>query len=205
MPFLPTRSGLGTDILARWGFDHELRQADDKLPNAKLLTIDNPFGDWADSPKLVLVPAINPEVTIIHTQLADRRGNVRIQGLTFADIEQAKAAHRVLVTCEELVEEDFLRREPEANQLPFLHVDAVVPIRLGAYPTACYGRYDYDPEYLHAYRHAAASDPDYAEYLATTIRGTVNHDELLARSGRRRLEAIKADPRTGYAGNLQRG
>lgn len=205
LPFLPTRSGLGTDILERWGFDRDLRLADEKLPNDKLITIDNPFGNWTETPKLVLVPAINPDVTIIHAQFADCRGNVRIQGLSFADIEQAKAAKKVLVTCEELVEEDFLKRRPEANQLPFIHVDAVVPLAWGAYPTACYGRYDYDPEYLHAYRRAAGNEHDYAEYLREKIIETENHGELLAMAGKNRRQKLTADLETGYARDLARG
>ena len=175
VPFLPTRSGLGTDIIKHWGFSKELRDSDESLPKKKLVTIDNPFGDWCDSPKLVLVPAINPEVTIIHVQQADRRGNARIQGLTFADVEQAKAARHLIITCEELVEEDFLKQEPDHNQIPFIQVDAVVPVTWGAYPTACYRHYDYDPRYLNNYRLAAENEERYQAYLSEKIMETADH------------------------------
>ncbi len=204
LPFLPTRSGLGTDIIRHWGFAKSLRKNDNGLPDQKLITIDNPFGDWCDSPKLVLVPAINPEVTIIHVQQADRRGNARIQGLTFADIEQAKAARHLIITCEELVEEEFLKREPDRNQIPFIHVDAVIPITWGAYPTACYRHYDYDPRYLNNYRQTAEDEESYQTYLVEKIMGCANHQEFIALNDDEHLKNLIADPETGYATGLKR-
>jgi glutaconate CoA-transferase subunit A len=204
VPFLPVRSGLGTDLVAKWGFGSEMRRADPRLPDHKLCVIDNPFGEWAQASKLVLVPAINPDVTIIHAQCADRSGTVRIHGLTFADVEQAKAARRVIVTCEELVDGDFLRDNPGANQLPFFCVDAVVHLPMGAYPTACYGYYDYDPHYLNAYRDIARDEAAYRRYLERTIFGTAGHQALLDLQDTEQLKRIKADPRTGYAVGLDR-
>jgi len=204
VPFLPVRSGLGTDIVAKWGFGSEMRRADPRLPDHKLCVIDNPFGDWSQASKLVLVPAINPDVTIIHVQCADRFGTVRIHGLTFADVEQAKAARRVIVTCEELVDGDRLRDNPGANQLPFFCVDAVVHLPMGAYPTACYGYYDYDPDYLYAYRDMARDEAAYRKYLDRCIYGVADHRALLDLQDAAQLKRIKADPRKGYAVGLAR-
>ncbi|MFH1981928.1 MAG: CoA-transferase [Pseudomonadota bacterium] len=204
VPFLPTRSGLGTDIVALWGFPPETRQEDARLPDLKLTVMDNPFGTWMDTEKVVLVPAITPDVTIIHAQAADAAGTVRIGGLPFADVEQAKAARHVIVTCERVVDAAALRHQPEANQIPFFCVDAVVQIPFGAYPTACYHHYDYDPVYLNDYRRCAADEDDYQAYLETCIRGTKSHQDLLDRVGSARLEAIRADERTGYAVGLDR-
>ncbi|MBW2613203.1 MAG: CoA transferase subunit A, partial [Deltaproteobacteria bacterium] len=125
VPFLPTRSGMGSDILAKWGFSEETRSADPKLPDQKACVMDNPFGNWADTGKVVLVPAILPDVTIIHAQKASTDGTVRISGLAFADVEQAKAAEHVIVTCEELVEPDDLRDNSDLNKIPPFCVDAV--------------------------------------------------------------------------------
>jgi len=142
VPFLPTRSSLGTSIIDTWGFSQSQRKQDRTLPDSKLVTMDNPFGTWGDAPKVVLVPAVNPDVTIIHAQKADREGTARIEGLTFADVEQAKAARCLIVTCEELVEKQELRQDSDRNQIPFFHVDAVVHVPYGAYPTACWNCYD---------------------------------------------------------------
>lgn len=204
VPFLPTRSSLGTDIINKWGFPKEFRQGDDKIPNEKMVVMDNPFEGWADTPKVVLVPAINPEVTIIHVQKADFRGNCRIDGLTFADVEQAKASETLIITCEELLDDDYLKNVPDRNQIPFIHADAVVHIPYGAYPTACYKYYDYDPVYLNAYTGYAKDDAKYQAYLDDMVYGKETHRQLLDYVGRERLEKIRADKNRGYAKNLDR-
>ena len=204
VPFLPTRSGLGTSIIDKWGFSAELRKTDPKIPNQKLVVMENPLDGWGDAARVVLVPAINPDVTILHVQKADAQGTVRIEGLTFADVEQAKAARRLIVTCEELVDVDVLRAAPDQNQIPFFCVDAVVPVPWGAFPTACYRYYDYDPVYLNQYRQAAMDDERYRTYLEMFVYGVPDHQTLIEKVGPRRLDAIKADPRTGYAVNLDR-
>ncbi len=204
VPFLPTCSALASDIAERWGFSEAARRKDPRMPNRKLVVMENPFDGWGDTQRVVLVPAINPDVTIIHVQAADLQGTVRIEGLPFADVEQAKAARHLIVTCETLVEDDRLRRNPDRNQIPFFCVDAVVHAPMGAYPTACYRHYDYDPARLHRYRQAALDDDRYQAYLDTEIRATADHAEMMARVDAGQLVKITADPRTGYAVGLDR-
>jgi glutaconate CoA-transferase subunit A len=204
VPFLPTRSSLGTDIIDKWGFSSELRATESRLPNEKLIVMDNPFGDWGTAPKLVLVPAITTDVTIIHTQKADIHGTARMEGLTFSDVEQAKSARHVIVTCEELIQDESLRANPDSNQIPHFCVSAVVHSPWGAYPTACYHHYDYDPSYLNEYRKSAEDDSLHAVYLDRFVYGVNNHQALLDLRGQSALDAIKADPRTGYAVGLDR-
>ena len=204
VPFLPTRSSLGSDLINRWGFSETARQADARVPDRKLVVMDNPFDGWCDTERVVLVPAINPDVTIIHVQAADRQGTARINGLPFADVEQAKAARHLIVTCETLVDDDLLRGTPERNQIPFFCVDAVVHVPMGAWPTACYRHYDYDPTRLYQYRDAALDDDRYQAYLEREIFSSKSHEEMLARIDDGQLEKIKADPRTGYAVGLDR-
>lgn len=204
IPFLPTRSSFGTDIINKWGFSREMRRDSSKLPDEKLTTIDNPFSGWLDTEKVVLVPAIQTDVTIIHVQKADRRGNCRIQGLSFADVEQAKSARHLIVTCEVLCDNDELKTDSDQNQIPFIHVDAVVHVPNGAYPTSCYHYYDYDPQYLKSYAEKAKNDDTYNDYLETMIYGCREHADLIAMVGPERMAMIAADPETGYAKNLDR-
>jgi glutaconate CoA-transferase, subunit A len=204
IPFLPTRSSLGTDIIEKWGFSEDLRKSDPKIPNEKLIVIDNPFGSWINKSKLVLVPAIQTDVTIVHVQKADKQGTARIKGLTFADVEQIKSARKVILTCEELVDTTTLRTNSDGNQIPPFCVDAVVHVPFGAYPTACYGYYDYDPVYLKKYAEVAADDQAYGEYRERFIHGVADHAGLLRIAAGDRLNEIKADPRTGYAPHLNR-
>ena len=204
VPFLPTRSSLGTDIVNKWGFSKEMRKKDPKIPNSKLIEMENPFDGWANCRKVVLVPAITPDVTIIHVQKADRQGTCRIQGLQFCDADQAKAARNVIVTCEQIVDSAELRTDPEYNQIPFIHVSAVVPVPYGAYPSSCYKHYDYDPTQLSDFAKAAKDDGAFKAYLDKFVYGVKDHQGLLDLVGKDRLAKIKADPRTGYATGLDR-
>ncbi|MBW2562877.1 MAG: hypothetical protein JRE29_02380 [Deltaproteobacteria bacterium] len=174
------------------------------MPDKKLTVIDNPFASWTNATKLVLVPAINTDVTIIHVQKSDGQGTARIEGLTFADIEQAKSAKHLIITCEDLVESEELRKNPDLNHIPFFCVDAVVHVPFGAFPTASYRYYDYDPVYLNGYREYAADDLRHKKYLEKFVYGVKDHQGLLDLIGEERMEMIKADPRTGYAANLDR-
>lgn len=204
IPFINTLSGLGTDILDKWGFSKEMRAKDPKIPNKKVEIIDNPFGVWGGAAKVVLVPAINPDVTIIHVQKADKHGTCRIEGLNFADIDQVKAAKKVIVTCEEIVDTAELRKKPEYNQIPFIHVNAVVHVPNGAYPSACYNYYDYDPMYLKQHSNFAKDDKLYKEYLEKFVYGVKDHEGLLRLVGDEQLQIISAEKRTGYATGLDR-
>jgi glutaconate CoA-transferase subunit A len=204
VPFLPVKSGMGTDIVKKWGFSAEMRRQDPKLPDQKLMVQNNPFAEQGREP-VVLVPAINPEVTVLHVQQADTQGTVRIAGLTFADVEQAKAAQHVIVTCEELVEPGVLRAEPDRNQVPFFYVDAVVHVPYGAHPASCYGYYDYDAAHLNLYRSLAADDRRFAAYLEEYVLTRENHEAYLNKIGGDALARIQAVPPYGYAPGLKRG
>jgi glutaconate CoA-transferase subunit A len=204
LPFLPTLSGFGSEIVTKWGFSKELRESDPKIVNEKLIIMDNPFGDWAGASKVMLLPAIFPDVTIIHVQKADRMGTCSIQGLTFADVEQAKASRDVIVTCEELVSPEILRQDPDRNQIPFIHVSAVCHVPFGGYPTAVYKYYDYDARYLRDFAAAAKDEGKFKAYQEKYVYGVSNHQELLDLVGKKRLLTIQADARTGYAVNMKR-
>jgi len=203
VPFLPTTTSLGSDIIEKWGFSADIRKKNKRLPADKLIVIDNPFEKGKKTSKVVLVPAINPDVAIIHAQTADSVGNVRIEGLTFSDIEQAKAAKHLIVTCEEIVEPQKLKNNSGLNTLPGFCVDAVILAPYGAYPTACYKRYDYDPEFLKMYEKYAKDDSLYNDYLDKYIYKTKNHADMLEKNiGAKRLEILKADPDKGYSTKL---
>jgi glutaconate CoA-transferase subunit A len=204
VPFIATLSGMGTDIVKKWGFSKDLRHNDPRLPSKKLEVMQNPFDGWGGASNVLLVPAINPDVTILHVQKADKYGTCRMEGLSFCDTDQAKAARNVIVTCEELVDSEELRKTPEFNQIPFINVSAVVHVPYGAYPSACYRYYDYDPQYLNQHSKFAKDDALYADYLNKYIYGVKNHEELLRMIGKEQLAKIAADKRTGYATNLDR-
>jgi glutaconate CoA-transferase subunit A len=201
LPFIPCRSGLGTDLVQREGFSAETRRAPKVAPR-KLIEAEDPFGSAGD--KVLLLPALNPDVALIHAQTVGDDGTVRIKGLTFADVEQARSAGAVVVSCEEIVPARRLRRDPNQNVLPPFLVDAVVLAPHGAHPTACHRFYDYDPRHLRRYGEAARSVEDFRDYLREWVFGPADHEAYLALVGPDDLAAIAADPRLGYAPGLDR-
>ena len=112
--------------------------------------MQNPFNGREDP--VVLLPALNPDVALLHAQYVGEDGTVRIKGLTFADVEQAKSADIVIVSCEEIVPTEFIRMDPDQNSLPSFLVDAVIKLPYGAHPTACAYFYDYDVSHLNLYK-----------------------------------------------------
>jgi glutaconate CoA-transferase, subunit A len=102
------------------------------------------------------------------------------------------------------VDKESLRENPGSNQLPFFCVDAVVHVPYGAYPTACYRYYDYDPQFLSNYRLWDQNDERHADYLRQYILETADHAAFMALQDPQQLARIKADPRTGYATGLDR-
>ena len=153
---------------------------------------------------MVLLPALTPDVALMHAQYVGDDGTVRIKGLTFADLEQAKAAKAVVVTCEQIVPAAELRADADQNGLPPFFVDAVVPQKLGAHPTACRFFYDYDPQHLNEYKRVARDDEAYETWLAKWVFGVADHDDYLAKVGGEQLARLAADPVRGYAVGLDR-
>jgi glutaconate CoA-transferase subunit A len=201
VPFMPTKSGLGSDLLNEEGFSQKIRK-DPKVADKKYAFLQNPFSETRDD--VILVPALTPDVTILHAQYVGEDGTVRIKGLSFADVEQAKAADAVVVTCEEILPRSIIRQDPDQNTLPPFFIDAIVQVPYGAHPTGCYGFYDYDPRHLNLYRKAAEHDDLFGEYLSEWIYGVRSQEEYLEKVGREMLTAIKADSVLGYAPGLDR-
>src|SRR6201998_2592488 len=140
VPFLPMRSMMGSDVIGQ-------------LPDTKL--IDCPF----TGEKLVLVPALNPDVALIHVQRCDPYGNAQIDGLPFLDIDLAMAAQRVILTTERIVSNDQIRRAPDQTKIPFFCVDAVIEVPFGSAPHECYGVYEPMMKHLDAYVAQVNGDP----------------------------------------------
>ena len=201
LPFMPSRSGRATGVMEHWGFGPEVRGRG-KIPRAKMAETQNPFSEQDDP--VVLLPALCPDVTLLHAQYVGTGGTVRIKGLSFLDVEQARAADRVIVTCEEIVPEEHLREDPDQNTLPGFLVDAVVPAPLGAHPTACHQYYDYDPAHLKLYRDLASSADGFQRYLEEWVLEPATQEKYLAKVGAPDLERIKANRVLGYAPGLDR-
>jgi glutaconate CoA-transferase subunit A len=202
LPFMPTRSLLGSDVLAKDSLSPEQRAADPRTASKKAHVMASPF-DPAD--QVVLLPAIHIDFTVLHVQKATPSGVIRIEGQTFADFEQALCADVLIVTAEEIVPEETLRLEAERNRVPYFAVHHVCHVPFGAHPFAVYRYYDYDPWQLKRYHAAAANDAAFQEYLDTYVYGVPDHASYLtAIGGPARLSALQADPILGYSPNMPR-
>jgi glutaconate CoA-transferase subunit A len=202
IPFMPVRSLLGSDVLERQALTDAQRSADPRTSPRKLHVMESPFhtGD-----RVVLVPAIHTEFCVIHVQKATANGLVRIEGQSFADVQQALCAETVIVSAEQIVEEEELRREPERNQIPYFAVTHVCHVPYGAHPYAVFNVYDYDPLQLKRYHESAESDAGFGEYLAEFVTGVNSFEEYLqAVGGKARLESLRAEPEYGYRPDLKR-
>lgn len=199
LPFLPTRSMLGTDMMPREPEATATRQQ--SASGHKAITMTCPFSGEL----LALVPAVRSDFCLLHVQQATAGGLLRIEGQEFLDVQQALAAKTVIATCEEVVAEEVLRKEPERNRIPAFAVHAVVPLPFGAHPHGVHNYYDYDPEHLRHYNGAAKSDASFAEYLQRFVFGAASHDAYLqAVGGAERLAQLRPGEGLGYNPLLKR-
>jgi glutaconate CoA-transferase, subunit A len=201
LPFVATTSGLETDIVKKMGFPEEIR-GKGLVPRHKLKVMRNPWNE--EEGDVVLLPPLNPDVALIHAQYVGQDGTVRIQGLTFADLEEARAAKLVIVTCEEIVPTEYIRRDPDQNSLPHFLVDAVVRAPYGAHPTACHHFYDYDSKHLRICAEMCKKDEEFQRYLDEWVYPFETQEDYLAKVGIEELLKIKANPAFGYAPGLDR-
>jgi glutaconate CoA-transferase subunit A len=176
VPFMPIRSMLGSDVRKQ-------------RPEAK--EIDCPF----TGEKLLLVPALNPDVALIHVQRCDAYGNAQIDGLQFMDIDLAMAANKVILTTERIVSNDQIRRAPDQTKIPFFAVDAVVELPFGCAPHECYGVYEPMLRHMEYYVGLVNADPvkGMRDYMDRFVYGPKSWSEFLALIGiAELLEAARA-------------
>ncbi len=181
LPFMPTKSLLGSDILT-----YSSRGGPKKFE-----IVDNP---WNPGEPVVLLSAVNPDVAIVHVQRADSMGNLFIEGFSTHEPEMIRAAKAVVVTCEELVSTEEARRHPERTTIPFLHVSAVVHQPWGAHPTSVHRYYDYDGEHIQYYQSCARQGGEAMQgYLDRYVYGCKTFAEYLEKiGGSSRLESLRA-------------
>lgn len=149
VPFMPVAGLHGSDLPAARGFQ----------------SVADPYSETT----VYVVPALTPDVAILHVQEADAAGNGRIIGTRFEDVLMAQAARRVVLTAERIVDSAAFAEAPETVAIASFLVDTVVAAPGGAWPFSCTPYYGYDAAYLAAWV-AAAHDPDAAgEFIADQI------------------------------------
>jgi len=169
VPFLPALTMAGSDLAATVG----------------LKTVEDPY----TGERLPAVPALFPDVALIHVHRADRFGNCQIDGYPHMDADIARAAATVLVTAEEIVPEEQIRAQADRTVIPGFLVDALAHVPWGAYPHECYGLYEADFEHFEEYTAAIATRGAAAmeDYLARYVFAPPTFTEYLDLFGGERL------------------
>ena len=171
VPYLPMRYLGGTDTFEQSG--------------ARLT--EDPY----TGKPVCVVPALNPDVALIHVQQCDIYGNARVLGAGVAPAEMAMASKRVIISTEEIIETDAIRRQPQRTTIPYYLVDAVVHAPFGSYPGSTPGLYGADLEHWLAFAAAQAQDKT-EEYLDRWVHSVASHQEMLdQRLGAEKLDRLR--------------
>ncbi len=143
--------------------------------------------------RLATVPALNPEVAIIHTQRADEYGNAQAWGLLGVQKETAFAANHVILVTEELVDESLFRSDPNRTLIPGIVVEAVVVEPFGCHPSYVQGYYDRDNSFYIDWTGISKDKEKFDEYLREWIFGVRDRAEYVKKLGKEKIEDLKAD------------
>lgn len=170
--FIPARSMLGTDT----------------VKHSAAVEMECPF----TGKKYLALPALYPDVAIIHVHRADVYGNCQIDGIMVSDFDLARAAKRLIITTEQLVSEEMIRRDPDRTVIPYFLVDAVVEVPYGSYPGNMPYLYFSDEEHLQEWLRAEKDSAGLADFLERNIYGVPDFTSYLnLHGGLARMAALR--------------
>jgi acyl CoA:acetate/3-ketoacid CoA transferase alpha subunit len=171
VPFIPVRSMLGTDTF--------------KYSAAKV--VECPF----TGEKVCLLPALVLDVGLIHVHRADKYGNAQIDGISGFAFEMSRACKRLILSAEEIVPEEEIRRRPDRTIIPYYLVDAVVHAPYGSYPGEMVYLYERDEAAIKEWVEAFKEEQTARAYLDKYVFNVRNHAEYLQFIGPERLAAVQ--------------
>ncbi len=184
LPLYPVRTFVGSDLPA-------------VNPHIKL--VEDPYG----SGQVYVVPPLNPDVTILHVQRTDEKGNAHIWGLIGMQAEAAFAAGRVILVAEEIVDEAVIRADPNRTVIPGLIVDAVVHEPYGAHPSYAQGYYDRDTEFYLAWDTISRDHGALRAWLDEWVYGLSGRAEYVKKMGAEVWERLR--PGEAWSGEVNYG
>jgi glutaconate CoA-transferase subunit A len=186
VPFLPTRTALGSQLTTGNHFFYQ---------------VISPF-----EPKEILwaVRALIPDVAIVHVQRADRDGNAHCWGNFGIMIEAVRAARRVIVVAEEIVEPEVISSDPNRTVIPGFLVNAVIDCPYGAHPSPVQGCYKRDDSFFKNYHQQTKTRANSDHWLQQWVHGMKDRGDYLCRLGCERIDDLKVK-RHAYAAQTDFG
>jgi len=161
--FYPARNMMGTDTF--------------KYSGAKI--IECPF----TGTKYVAQPALYPDVSAIHVHESDIYGNCRVRGITVSDFDVARASKRLIITCERLISDEEIRRDPSYTVIPYWCVDAVCEVPYGSYPGNMYAEYFSDEEHIREWLKVEEDPVEFKKFIEKNIYSCKDHFEYIEKNG----------------------
>src|SRR5437764_7985163 len=173
VPFLPTKTALGSDVPKGNHFFYQV------------------FSPFAPKESLWAVRALNPDVTIVHVQRADVEGNAHCWGNFGVMIEAVRAAKRVIVVAEEVVEPEVISSDPNRTIIPGFLVNAVVECPLGAHPSPVQGYNKRDDAFFQQYHAETKSQAEFDAWAKNWLFDVKDRADYTAKLGKERVEGLK--------------
>jgi glutaconate CoA-transferase subunit A len=172
VPFLPTKTALGSDTAKGNHFFYQI------------------FSPFAPKESLWAVRALNPDVSIVHVQRADAEGNAHCWGNFGVMIDGVRAAKRVILVAEEVVEPEVIASDPNRTVIPGFLVNAVVECPYGGHPSPVQGYYNRDNAFFREYHDQTKTKPESDVWLDRWVHGVPDRESYIDQLGVDRIEAL---------------
>ena len=176
LPFLPMNQTAAIDL---------------EKVNPNIKRIPDPYG----GKDVIVVPALNPDVAIVHVQRADKEGNAHLWGIIGEQKEAAFAAKKVILTAEEIVDESVIRSDPNRTLIPSIVVDAVCAVPYSCHPSYAQGYYDRDNEFYLKWDKISESAEAVKSYLDEWVYGVKDREEYWQKLGEETHKRLQIKPR----------
>lgn len=175
LPFLPMNQTGATDL---------------ERANPNIKRIADPYG----GKDVIVVPALNPDVAIVHVQRADANGNAHLWGIIGEQKEAAFAARKVILTAEEIVDEAVIRSDPNRTLIPEIVVDAVCHVPYACHPSYAQGYYDRDNEFYLEWDKVSSSPEAVKSWLDEWVYGVKDREEYWQKLGKEAHQRLAIQP-----------
>ncbi len=182
LPFLPMNQTAAADL---------------ERVNPNIKRIPDPYG----GKEVIVVPALHPDVAIVHVQRADPNGNAHLWGIIGEQKEAAFAAQRVILTAEEIVDESVIRSDPNRTLIPSIVVDAVCHVPYACHPSYAQGYYDRDNEFYLQWDRISESEAAVREWLDEWVFGVKDRAEYWQKLGEAVHQRLRVEPCLSQAVN----